>query len=404
MTSFEHNGVTIAIVATPKSPVGETGGGEVFTGALANALAEQGFPVRIYGQENPNFGFAEGVTYVETSPTTDEIMANDKVGIRKAVNETGVAAPLRLAMDIAAAPHNQPWAIIDNDTTSAPLVPLTSSRFPHIFVQHSRMTSHASRIYSRIKASGGKIVAIADHQRADVTTQFGPLHDVTIKNGISTTDFTGIQPRHYEPGQPIHVGTLSRIEPTDMKGVKIAALAVEKLRQRHDAFLTLAGPVLDRATHEALVAPSLGDAVEYAGVKRGAEKAEYLSSLHVGAALSNPGGWDEPARRFTSWFAEGNSLTLHEMIYAGTVPVSTDSGGAEPMKDAGLSDFIVPLDLLPKIGMDAFTELTAQKMLEAAYAVIDPAELRSKARTMEAVGKDYASYIMQQLDVQRTAL
>lgn len=395
MSRIECGEVTIAIVATPKSPVSETGGAEVFTGTLANALAEQGFPVRIYGQENPNFPFLDGVTYIETSPTTNEIMDRDRVGLRRAINETGIAAPLRLATDIAEAPRDQRWAIIDNDTTSAPLAPLLSDRAPHIFVQHLAMSLQAHATYRRVQASGAKIVAIADYQREAVATAFGPLHDATIKNGINVQDFDKIPSRPYQRGEPIRVGTLSRIEPTDMKGVQFAARAVEKLREKHDAHLTIAGPVLpDRSTYDAVVAPWLGEYVVYVGEKRDKEKTLYLASLHVGAALSNPGGWDDEKKEFGLRFTEGNSLVLHEMIYAGAIPVSTDSGGAEPMKDAGLQDFVVPLDVIPKEGLDAFIDLSAQRMLEAAYNPVELPVLRSKIRTMEDVGRDYGEYIL----------
>ncbi len=263
------------------------------------------------------------------------------------------------------------------------------------------MTPHTYKIYERIRASGGKVVAIADYQRDEVAANFGPLHDVTIKNGISTRDFDEVCPRPYRRGEPIHVGTLSRIGPNDMKGVQLAARAVEKLQQEHDAFLTIAGPVFDQATYAAIVAPILGEHVTYVGAKRGKEKAAYLADMHVGAALSNPGGWDDKTSSFSSWFAEGNSLTLHEMIYSGAIPISTDSGGAEPLRDAGLSDFIVPLDVISEQGMDAFTDLAAQKMLRAAHCLIKLSTLRSKARTIDDVGNDYAEYIMGLLDMNR---
>lgn len=397
MSEIRPSEVNLAVVAPQKTPVGETGGAEVFTGAIANALAEQGFPVHVYGQENPTFKFVDGVTYVPTSPTAEAIMANDNVGIRKAVNETGIAAPFRLAMDIAASPEGQQWAIIDNDTTTAPLTPLL--RCPHIFVQHSRMTPHTYRIYDHVKANGGKIVAIADYQREEVAARFGPLHDVTIKNGINVRGSNDLRPRTHQRGEPIHIGTLARIELTDMKGIKLAARAVNGLRQRHDAFLTIAGPMADRATYEAILEPILDEHVTYVGAKRGPEKHAYLAGVHVGAALSNPGGWDDKAKRFTSCSAEGNSLTLHEMMHAGTVPVSTDSGGAEPLTDAGLHDFIVPLHVIPKKGMDAFIDLAAQKMLEAAYYPGEISDLRSRVRTMEDVGRDYAAYILGLLNV-----
>jgi len=398
MKKIECGEVTVAIMATPKSPVGETGGGEVFSGTLANALAGQGFPVRIYGQENPQGDIAESVTYMETSPTTDEIMARDKVCLRKAINETGVAAPLRLSMDIAKT-SNRNWVVIDNDTISAPLAPLIAQNIPHIFVQHSNMTPHTYTIYERARASGAKVIAIADYQRETVAAHFGTLHDATIKNGIDVRKLSQ-QTVPYQWGEPIRVGTLSRIETTDIKGIRFAAMAVEKLRAMHPASLTIAGPVQDRSVYDALVGPCLNAHTTYVGEKRGNDKAAYISDLHVGAALSNPGDWDDRRGDFGSWFAEGNSLALHEMIYSGTVPVSTDSGGAEPMVDAGLENFVVPLDIIQTEGLDAFICLAAQRMLEAAYYSIALPELRSRVRTTEDVGRDYGEYILSLLGSQ----
>lgn len=384
-------------MATATNPVGETGGAEVFAGTLANALAEQGFPVRVYGQENPSFPFTDGVTYVETGPTTNNIMNRDRVGLRKAINETGVAAPLRLAMDIAETPARR-WAVIDNEIISAPLAPLIARDVPHLFVQHSNMTAHTSSIYKRVQASGAKIVAIANCQREAVAANFGLLHNITIKNGIDVRSFDEVPLRPYQSGETIRVGTLSRIEATDIKGIRFAARAVEKLREIHPASLTIAGPVHNSDVYNGLIAPCLNAHTTYAGEKRGDEKTSYLAGLHVGAALSNPGSWDNQRNCFNSWFAEGNSLVLHEMIYNGVIPVSSDSGGAEPMKDAGLDNFIVPLDIIRTEGLDAFIDLAAQRMLEAAYCPVQLPELRSKIRTTEDMGRDYGEYILSLLN------
>ena len=392
MSKLSPGEINVAVVATPKSPVGETGGGEVFTGALANALAEEGFPVRIYGQEDPVFAFHEGVEYVPVSPTTDTIVERDRVGLRRAINETGIAAPLRIALDIAESSPDSRWAIIDNDTTSAPLVPLLGGRVPHVFVQHMAMTTQSYDIYSQIRVGGGKVVAIADYQRESVERQFGDLHDVTIKNGIRTQDLDDMPRIPHRRGESIHVGTLSRVEPTDIKGINFAVRAVERLQLERPAHLTIAGPCVDRATYESVIAPHLGKLVSYVGEKRGAEKTEYLSQLQVGAALSNPGQWN--GESFAGSFEEGNSLTLHEMIYAGAIPVSTDSGGAEPMKDAGLGEFVVQMDVIAREGVDAFIALAAKRMQEAANSQIELADLRRRVRTMSDVGRDYADYLL----------
>lgn len=86
------------------------------------------------------------------------------------------------------------------------------------------------------------------------------------------------------------------------------------------------------------------------------------------------------------------------MIYSGAIPVSTDSGGAEPMKDAGLEHFVVPLDKIKTEGIDAFIACAARRMLEAAYHPVELSVLRSKIRTTEDVGRDYGEYILRLLD------
>jgi len=397
---IDRSEINVAVVAPSTCPVNETGGAEVFTGTLANALAEQGFSVRVYGQEGPSFGFVDGVTYVPTSPTANKIMDTDGIGLRKAVNDTGMAAPLKLAMDIAQVPDNTRWVVIDNDTASLPLAPFLKGVAEHIFVQHSPMTPHRYGMYQQVKQSGGRIVAIADHQREHVAANFGDLHDITIKNGINTRDFDKFTPKFHNRGEPVRVGTLSRIASLDIKGVQFAARAVEKLLKEHDASLTIAGPVADQAAFESVVVPLLGDHARYMGAKNGEEKAAYLADMHVGAALSNPGGWDERTQRFMSCFKEGSSLVLLEMIYSGTIPVSSDSGGAEAMMDAGLGDFIVPLDILQKEGMDAFTDCAARKMLEAARFSAELSDLRKRVRTIDDLGYDYAGYIMDILNVE----
>jgi hypothetical protein len=390
-------------MATQKAPVGSTGGGELFSGAIANALAEQGFNVSVFGQSDPDFEFSPSVRYIDTGPTADTIKSEDKVSDRQAVNETAIAAPLILEEEIEKSPSDRQWVVLDNDTASMPAARyLRKEHIPQLFIQHGKMTPNKFRVYDKMRALGGKVVAIADYQREYVTTNFGPLHDATIKNGVDTRGFTNVLPKLHQPGEPINVITLSRIEPGDTKGTWLAAKVVERLRKEHDAHLTIAGPISGRDTYEAMVAPHLGECVSYAGAVTGQGKADYIANAHVGAAFSNPGGWD--GQKFTLGFEEGNSLTLHEMIYFGTMPISTDSGGAEPMRDAGLSEFIVPLDTISVHGLDTFIGLAADNILKAAYHSIGLNVLRSKARTMHNVGADYREYIMDLLDADKNTI
>jgi glycosyltransferase involved in cell wall biosynthesis len=397
MNKFQPGEVHVAVVASPANPVSERGGSEVFAGALANELAEEGFgSVRVYGPGGSNFDFAEGVTYVSTGPLADELMAADKIGVRQAINETALIPSLKLADDIVHSPEGQRWAVIDNELTSIPLASVLAAKgYPHILIQHSRLTQNANKIYHMARGIGSKVVAIADYQRGHVDENFGPLHDTTIKNGVYDWGFNRAESRPIrDQGAPIRVGTLARIEPSDCKGIRIAARVIREVRKSADATLTIAGPSSGRDTFQAIAAPYLNNYITYAGTKNRKDKVTYLEGIDVGAAFSNPGGWNDEG--FTGAFAEGNSLTLSEMMYGGVIPVSSDSGGAEPMVDAGLSEFVVPLEVIRTEGMDAFTAAAAAKVLKAAdyLARVGLPELRGRVRTMEEVGRDYGEFIM----------
>ena len=124
------------------------------------------------------------------------------------------------------------------------------------------------------------------------------------------------------------------------------------------------------------------------------DKTNYLANLHVGAALSNPGNWDEYTQTFHGTFQEGYSLTLAEMIGHGVIPVSTDSGGAEPLQDAQLGKFVVPLSVIQTEGMDPFIALTAKRMRESAFTPLSRRNIASRARTVNNMGDDYTSYLI----------
>jgi glycosyltransferase involved in cell wall biosynthesis len=193
----------------------------------------------------------------------------------------------------------------------------------------------------------------------------------------------------------MRIGTLSRIQGSDEKGVRFALEAVRELQGwGHAARLNIAGKINDRTFYDQVIAPHIGTLAHYTGMLAGQDKSDYLDSLHVGAALSNPGNYDLEKNKFEGEFEEGNSLVLPEMMLHGVIPVSTDSGGAEALVDAGLDDFIVPLKTLEERGHDAFINEVAATMLDAATTPLSRHEISSRVRTADDMGGEYAEYIM----------
>lgn len=410
MKSIESrpNNINVAIVAHPAAPPGPTGGAEMFSGILADSLFGKGpFKIKVYGHNNPTYKFNPDVEYVESGPHAQVIKNTDKVSDRRATTEAVTTIPLRLARELSEAltkKNGEKWVVIDNDITTASLAPfLAVNRIPHLFINHSFMEESLAGIYRQLKELGGKVVAIADYQRSEVERKFGQIHEVTIKNGVPLNGSINLQSRP-SPDSGIQIGTLSRIDADDKKGVRFACEATKRLREQgHPATLSIAGAVNDRTYFDQVIMPHIREGLaRYVGLLGPTEKTPYLGNLHVGVALSNRGGWNENAQNFTGEFKEGYSLVLPEMMLYGVLPVSTDSGGAEALVDAKLDDYIVPLSVIEREGRDAFLDLAAKKMLEAAYTPLSREEIQKRARTADKMGQEYAEYILTLLSGRET--
>ena len=396
--------INVAIVAHPASPPGPAGGAEMFSGILADSLQDKGpFKIRVYGHNNPAYPFQPGIEYVACGPSADAIIETSGGSDAEATKIAAVNISHRLAEDLSESMtrrNGEKWVVIDNNITTASLATfLALDGIPHILIQHEFIEKNLFNIYKQLVASGSKVVSVADFQRRTVEERFGAIHDVTIKNGVPSRNIQ-LQPRP-SIDNGIRVGTLSNIEVNDKKGVRFACEATKKLSEwEHPVTLSIAGAVNDRTYFYEVIQPYIDKGLaKYVGLvgPEPEDKSRYLGKLHVGSALSNPGSWNEATQTFEGNFEEQSSLVIPEMMMHGVVPVSTDSGGAESLADAGLNNLIVPLSVLEKQGKEIFINLAAKTMLEAATNPVSREELRARVRTADNMGREYADYLMKLL-------
>lgn len=332
----------ICLIASSRFPVKQpfAGGLEAHTSALAEALIARGHEVSLFAA--PGSALVTETTMLHVDRFAPSAGARADVGAMPAEWMQEHHAYLALMLRLAGEDADRFDVIHNNSLHHLPVAMAAMTTLPVVTTLHTPPTGWLESAV-RFAPPTARFIAVSRHT-ADAWAH--AVHAEVIPNGIDTAAW------RMGPGGTAAVWS-GRLVPEKAPHLAVAAARLAGLD------IVLAGPVLDQAYFDRMVAPVLGRGVEYAGHLDQAGLVDLVG--HSAVTLVTP-EWEEPF-----------GLVAAESLACGT-PVASFARGALPeILDAGSGRLAPAGDVAALAGaaLEArhLSRLAARRRAERAYSL-----------------------------------
>lgn len=263
----------IAVIGPARHPVAEpyAGGQERFTAILVRGLRERGHHVELWARAGTTPALADDLHVMPDTPELSTIASGDP-NMPEPHFLSDQVAYLSVMRDLLH--RNDIDAVLNQSLHQLPLALSSTLRVPMVTTLHTPPFPWME-IGAWLAGPASHLVAVS----AALRRQWATLRDVrVIHNGVDPAGFP------VGPGGD-DLAWAGRLTPE--KGADLAIEAAARYGRR----LRLAGPVSDIGWFDDVIRPALGPRVEYVGVLRDDELAEFYGQS--AATLVTP-RWEEP--------------------------------------------------------------------------------------------------------------